>query len=327
MQPTSVANAAASAGFNPERKPNSVKILLDIVIILIGLAIAARFILPTLGEDHKGPVLPPIITGIVLAVVLIGGGFVVTSGFGTVPAGSVGIVLHWNQPTGELKSADGSGGLYFVCGLCGYSVYTMESSAIRQWPINNANAATKDLQQVDTNITMNFHLDGAPASLTHVYTTLRDNFDNVIGPITLEALKAVTAEYTAQDLIDKRALAKGELDDLLRKRLSVYGIIIDNVSLTDFKFSDQFNQAIEAKVTQEQSALQAEAKLKQTQWEAKSTEAAADADAYAMRVKRQSLTPELVEQYAIDKWDGKLPTVMSGGGSLMGLPSSLLGGK
>lgn len=148
------------------------------------------------------------------------------------------------------------------------------------------------------------------------------SFDNIINPLTLEAVKAVAAQYTAQNLIDQRSAVKDKLDSMLSTRLAHYCIVVDNVSLTQFKFSDEFNNAIEAKVTQEQASLQAKAKLQQVNWEAAATRAQASADAYALRVKRVSLTPILVQQEWVEKWDGHLPTITGSGGTYTQLPSN-----
>lgn len=263
----------------------------------------------------------------VVSIVSIAVGLTLVAGVGIIPAGDVGIVTQWGRPTGELKDT----GIYVVFEPLGYSVYPMQSSAIRSLDVTGAEAASLDLQTVTTDITMNFHLNQTPAQLIRVYTVLRDNFQGVIRPLTLEAVKSVTAKYTAQDLIDRRARVKSQLDDLLISRLSKYGIQVDNVSLTQFTFSDQFNTAIENKVTQEQQALQAKAKLSQVQYEAQQTVTRARAEATALGLQRMNVTAELVDlrrievaKAAVEKWDGHMPTVTSGG--INSLPTSIFGG-
>jgi len=291
------------------------RLILDAIVFFTAIGIAAAIIAP-----HPRDV-PHAVAGAVVFLVFFLAGISVVGSFGIVDAGDVGVVTQWGKPTGELKQT----GLYTAFRPLGYAVYVMQASAIRSLPVNDAEAASSDLQTVKTDITMNFHLNPDTQSLINVYATLRDNFDSIINPLTLEALKAVTAHYTAQDLIDKRARVKDELDALLRSRLDKYGIIVDNVSLTQFRFSDQFNAAIEAKVTQEQSALQARAKLSQVQYEAQQTVVAAKAQAESLALRRQNITQELVEQNFIDKWDGHMPVVMGSGG-IVNLPQSLFEG-
>jgi regulator of protease activity HflC (stomatin/prohibitin superfamily) len=284
---------------------------LDILFLVAGAAFAYYVY-------YTGRTVAHAVAGGILGLLFIIVSWLGVASFGIIPAGDVGVTLLWGRPTGELKQNGG----YFALAPFGYSVYEMQSSAIRQWPVKDATAATKDLQEVTTDIMLNFHLSQDKATQINVYTNLRDNFDNVIGPLTLEALKAVTAHYTAENLIVERSRAKEELDGLLNDRLSKYGIQVDNVSLTQFRFSDTFNQAVEAKVTQEQSALQAQQKLKQVQFEADQTRTIADAAAYALRVKRVNLTALLVQEDWIKQWDGKLPMV-TGGNPFIGMPAGL----
>lgn len=298
------------------------KIVLDIIVVILacvaGLLIAAGT--SRVHDDDKvetGPLSWSL--GLAAALILVVVGIMGVNSFGLITAGDVGVTTQWGKPTGELKQ----NGWYFAPAFLGFSVYPMQSTTIRQYPVSGASASTNDLQTTETDITFNFHLNQDPKSLLNVYTNLRDSFDGVIRPITLEALKSVTAHYTAENLIKQRSRAKADLDTLLRARLEPYGIVIDNVSLTDFRFSDEFNSAVEAKVTQEQQALQAKAKLSQVYYEAQQTVTQARADATALSLKRQNITPTLVQQAFVDKWDGKLPAVM-GGGSLMNLPQSLL---
>jgi prohibitin 2 len=299
------------------------KIIVDIIMLAAGIGIGAMIWFPHRGTPREGK---GAFIGAVVALVFLVCGFSLTAGIGLVPAGDVGIVTQFGKPTGELKQP----GIYAVFEPLGFSVYVMEATKIRSHDVDGASAATFDLQQVTTDITMNFHLNDNPESLVAVYSTLRDNFDGLLSPITLEALKAVTAHYSAQDLIDKRVKAKDELDGLLRDRLGKYGIIVDNVSLTQFRFSDQFNAAIEAKVTQEQSALQAKAKLDQVKYEAEQTVARAQAEATSLRLKRQEVTPDLialqrleVERLAVEKWNGEMPKVAGSAGVM--LPGDVFG--
>ena len=94
---------------------------------------------------------------------------------------------------------------------------------------------------------------------------------------------------------------------------------MEEISITNFDFSDSFNEAIESKVTAEQNALQAKNKLKQIKYEAEQTVEKAKAEAESLRLQRQEITPDLirlrqieVQRTAIEKWNGKLPQVTGG---------------
>ena len=105
----------------------------------------------------------------------------------------------------------------------------------------------------------------------------------------------------------------------LRDRLVVYGITVVELSITDFEFSAEFNKAIESKQTAEQNALRAKRDLDRIRVEAQQKIATAQADAEALRLQRQVISPDLIKLRqidaqikAIEKWDGKLPNVTGG---------------
>ena len=181
-------------------------------------------------------------------------------------------------------------------------------------------AASKDLQQVNTEVVLNFHLD--PDKVATLYQDVGEDYiSKLIEPSVQESIKAVTADYNATDLIAKRSIVKKEAQDVVTERLSKYNILVNDFSITDFKFSAEFEKAIEAKQVAEQEALQKNYELQKakkdaeiaiTQAEAKktSTITLAQGDAESQRLLRQTLTSELIELRRIEKWDGKYPQVM-----------------
>lgn len=183
-------------------------------------------------------------------------------------------------------------------------------------------AASKDLQQVNTEVVINFHLD--PDKAAKLYQEVGEDYiSKLIEPSVQESIKAVTADYNATDLIAKRSTVKKEAQDVVTERLSKYHILVNDFSITDFKFSAEFEKAIEAKQVAEQEALQKNYELQKakkdaeiaiTQAEAKktSTITLAQGDAESQRLLRQTLTSELIELRRIEKWDGQYPQVMGG---------------
>lgn len=180
-----------------------------------------------------------------------------------------------------------------------------------------SDAASKDLQKITTELAVNWHID--PTKINKVFQQVGDDQQIVIGIITpavSEVLKAATSKKTAEEIITKRTALKEEIDSTLRNRLTTYGVVIDDVSLVNFAFSPEFGKAIEAKQIAEQEAKQAEfIALKATQ-EAQADINRAKGQAEAQKLQRQTLTPELLQKQAIEKWDGQFPTVMGGNGSL-----------
>lgn len=129
-------------------------------------------------------------------------------------------------------------------------------------------------------------------------------------------MKAATANKTAEEIITKRNDLKQEIDNNLKDRLANYSILIDDVSLVDFTFSPEFSKAIESKQIAEQEAKQAEFIALKASKEAVGEVNRARGQAEAQRLQRQTLTKELLQKQAIEKWDGRFPTVMSGNGAL-----------
>ncbi|NET72054.1 MAG: prohibitin family protein, partial [Sphaerospermopsis sp. SIO1G2] len=127
---------------------------------------------------------------------------------------------------------------------------------------------------------------------------------------------AVAAFKTAEEIITKRTELKKEIDTNLKERLASYGIIVDDVSLVNFSFSPEFSRAIEAKQIAEQEAKQASFIAQKATQEAQAEINRAKGQAEAQRLQRLTLTPELLQKQAIEKWDGRFPMVMGGDGAV-----------
>jgi prohibitin 2 len=156
----------------------------------------------------------------------------------------------------------------------------------------------------------------------------------VLVPVMQDSLKATTAKFNAEDLINNRDMAMQSLKELLSTRFAAFHVTVDAVSLTDFQFSTQFTQAIESKVTAQQNALAAQNQLAVVQFEsqqqvikaqaaatatvttanaqANATVIAANAQAELQRLVNSQLTPEFLEYMKLKTWNGQLPQYMSG---------------
>jgi prohibitin 1 len=180
-----------------------------------------------------------------------------------------------------------------------------------------ADAASKDLQKVNTELAVNWHID--PLKINRVFQQVGDQeqiITGIITPAVSEVLKAATSKKTAEEIITLRVQLKEEIDTNLKKRLAAYGIMVDDVSLVNFSFSEEFSRAIESKQIAEQEAKQAEFITKKAIQEAQADVNRAKGQAEAQKLQRQTLTSELLQKQAIEKWDGKFPTVMGGNGAL-----------
>lgn len=203
---------------------------------------------------------------------------------------------------------------------------------------SHATAASKDLQVVSTRVAVQYSLTGPVVPLTYQKIGRREIVETtLVNPAIMESVKAVTAQYTAEELITSRAEVKIEIqraiDSFIAETLSqkevVGALSLANVAITDFDFSAEFNRAIEDKVRAEQEALKARnEKLRRvTQAEAAAAERtlAADAEAYqievaskaraeAIRREAEALkdNPALIQLRIAEKWNGQLPQVSGG---------------
>lgn len=180
-----------------------------------------------------------------------------------------------------------------------------------------AEAASHDLQKVHTDLAVNWHID--PTKVNKVYQRIGDEeqiVQGIITPAVSEVLKAATAKKTAEEIITERTGLKDEIDNNLGVRLADYGVLVDDVSLTNFSFSPEFSKAIEAKQIAEQEAKQADFVALKATKEAQAEVNRAKGQAEAQRLQRLTLTPELLQKQAIEKWNGQFPTVMGGNSAL-----------
>jgi len=282
-----------------------------------------------------------------LLIILIG------SAFRTVGAGEVGVVKRF----GAVQQKGLEEGLHFVYP---FGIDTVTNMNTRMQSATQSGAASsQDLQTVTTEVSIQWFVNKAyaPQLLQRVGTTVQIE-GVIINPALSESVKAVTAKYTAQQLVTKRELVKAQIKSqvtsfmdatMLSKDLRLDGgsraIIISNIAITDFEFSAEFNRAIEMKVKAEQQALQAKEEKERiiTQAQAASEEKKIAAAAEAIRIKSIAQAkagairaeaaalkdnPQLIQLRLAEKWNGVLPRFNGGGGNtLLNIDSLMNAGK
>jgi len=260
------------------------------------------------------------IAGIIIALIIIG--VIVGAAVTIVDAGHRGILLHWNAV--DLTIAPLVEGLHFVVPFAD-SVVQMEVRTLKI--IKSTSSASKDLQTVSTEVTVNYH--PSYESIHILYKEVGLDYENrIIQPAIEEVVKQVTANYNAEELITKRPLVKSDIEVEIGKRLMAFNIATEVVSITDFQFSALFAQAIESKVEAEQKAFKAENDLRRIQVEALQSEAIAQGvakaniaqaqgEAQAIKIINQALAsnPWYLEWLKIQSWDGVLPLVVGQDGT------------
>jgi prohibitin 2 len=239
-------------------------------------------------------------------------GFIAMS-FTTVTAGTIGVVLRFGKPVRQLTP-----GPHFILPFAdSVTPVSVQTSIVKP----SEDAASHDLQVVHTEVTLAYHVD--PAYATDVLVSLNDDAETrVIDPAILEAIKSVMAQYDVQDLISERPLVRDAIETFVRNRVAPYHIVAETTSITDFRFSADFENAIEAKVTAEQLAEKAKNDLTRIQIQAQQQVAQAQGEADALKLQKEQITPELLQLRTIemmkDRWDGHLPsTLVEGSGGAL----------
>lgn len=180
-----------------------------------------------------------------------------------------------------------------------------------------AQSSTKDLQQLSASFAINFRLDPIEVvTIRRTQGTLQNIVSKIIAPQTQESFKIAAARRTVEEAITKRNELKQDFDEALGGRLQKYGIIVLDTSVVDLAFSTEFSKAVEEKQIAEQRAQRAVYVAREAEQEAEATVNRAKGQAEAQRLLRETLTSELLQKQAIEKWDGKFPQVLGGNGAV-----------
>ena len=260
-----------------------------------------------------------IIAAIVLAVLIITFGAVTI-----VPAGNSGVVVT----LGKVDDRALESGLHFKVPFVQSVV--MMNNKIQKCEVDS-NSVSKDLQTVSSAVAVNFHITSDSAA--EIYKTIGVQYqDTVLQPAIQEAVKSISAQYTAEELITKRTAVGEEIASALTEKVSDYGIIIDKFNIVNFEFSEEFNVAIEQKQVAEQNYLKAQTEKEQqimeaeadakkqiiaAEAEAEATLKRAEAEAEANEKLNESLSGNVLTYQQIQKWNGEYPSVVSSDSSIL----------
>ena len=266
-----------------------------------------------------------VVAGIAVAVLAV----LLLNSFTTVPVGSTGILLTLGRVQ---EGSTISEGLHMKLPFI-QKIVSMDNR-VKKLELTTE-AFSKDIQTVTARLAVNYRL--RPERSFSVYKTYRMDFEqDIIVPATHEALKSVSAQYTAEELISKRAESSDKMRDELDSKLSDMGITITDFNIIDFDFSEEFINAVEAKQVAEQirkkAATENETAIAQAEREkqvaikkaeadaekvrieaeaqANAVKLAAEAEAFRLQSINQNLTDQTIRNTIAERWDGKLPTVM-----------------
>lgn len=233
---------------------------------------------------------------------------ILISGCSVVGPGERGVRVSLGKVSTQEKEPGAYLWIPFLLGMAKVDVQIQKSEI-------EASAASSDMQEIKTHVAINWSL--SPKQVVNTYQTIGDDSDvlaRIISPAVNEAFKAAIAKHTAADILAKRMELKDQIDNLLKVRLSAYGVTMNDVSIVNLTFSPEFTQAIESKQIAEQQAEQAKYVAQQAIEQAKADVNRARGQAESQNLLRQTITPAILQKMAIEKWDGKFPQVMGSQG-------------
>lgn len=240
------------------------------------------------------------IAGLVLLAAVI-----VLASIFVVPSGNVGVVTRFGAVSRQANPGMNLR-IPFAEGVVLMNVRTQKDEV-------PATAMSKNLQVVTSAIAVNYHLDATKA--LQVFQDIGPNYaDIIVAPAIQNTFKAVTARFTAEELITDRDVVRMEAEDELAKQLSGYNIIVENFNIVNFDFSSEYQAAIESKQVAQQQVETSKQKLAQAEIDAQAVVAAAQGQADAQKALRDTgaLTQEYLNYLFLTKWNGTLPQVMGG---------------
>lgn len=267
---------------------------------------------PRFPTTNKIKIAAAVITVIIIIVVL-------AESIVIVEAGHRGVVLY----LGAVENRVLGEGVHFVTP---FAEQVVQMEVRTQKFQAEATAASNDLQEVQTVIALNYRID--PQETNKIYQILGVNYaDRVISPTIQESVKASVAKFNAEELITKRETAKSVIANAIRSTLSTNNIQVQNVFITDFKFSDAFATQIEQKVVAFQKFLTEQNNLKaievvanqsvaQAEGQARANAAKAGGESQAIKIITLQLreSPEYLQWQAITKWNGQMPYALGTSG-------------
>lgn len=265
-------------------------------------------------DGDRVPNMPKIIAHVVLGIIFL---VLLLGSFGTVSAGERGVKVRLGNVVGLVEP-----GLYFKLPLVEkvvkMNVKTQSVVYEREEPLAGA---SQDLQDVKIATVVNYHIDPTKVKEIYVQYGFQEDYEaQVVRPAVRDIVKATASQFTAEELVTKRAEFTGAVLAKLNERLTSKSAIVEQVNITNFEFSPAFTQAIEAKVTATQNAEAAKNKLEQVKFEAQQQVEKAKAEAETIKIQATAINSQGGADYvalqAIKQWDGHYPTTMLGGNSI-----------
>ena len=181
---------------------------------------------------------------------------------------------------------------------------------------SSSESSTKDMQTVTTTVAVNYNVNKDTAN--KLYQEVGLDYENIIiNPSILESIKSAMAQYTAEEIITKRAEVSNKIQETLVNKIKNRGFDVTEFNLTNIDFSEEYDKAIEAKAVKQQEVVTAQADLEKQKIENEKEISRAEKDAKVMELQNQQITENTlklkeleIKQKMIEKWNGQYPTTM-----------------
>ena len=224
--------------------------------------------------------------------------------FTTIKSGEVGIRIRFGKVVNKATTEGVNLKIPFIEKIEKMNIRVQKAEV-------KTSSSSKDLQEVDMSLAVNYKIEAKEA--VNLYKTVGMEYrEIVLEPAIEESIKAVTSQYTAEELITNRSTVSTKCMEVLSKKVSKYGILVSDFNITNFNFSEEFNKAIEEKQVAEQKVLTAKQELEKEKIEAEKKIVKAEAEKKANEMKQQTLTDNIIKEKFIEKWNGELPKATGG---------------
>lgn len=257
----------------------------------------------------------PIKIGVIAVIIVIAVIVIISSSYVIIDAGHTGVIVTLGKVNEEVLQE----GMHFKVPFI-QKVVKIDNRIVKLEV--DTEAFSKDLQTVNTTLAINYRVDTSKSY--SIYKNIGAKYEDVlVVPAVNEVLKAITAQYTAEESVTNRALISDGLIKGLNDKLNTIGLYITDVNIINFDFSEAFITAIEEKQVAQQQLLKAETE-KQTsitnaEAQAETIRIKAEAEAEANKIISQSLTDGVIEYNKVEKWNGVLPQVTGQAGTMISL--------
>lgn len=253
-------------------------------------------------------------TKIILSIVgtiVVMGLVVLLNSFTTVPTGHVGIKTRFGKVQDSVIQEGLNVKAPFIEKIVKIDCKTKKIE-------ESSESSTKDMQTVTSTVAVNYNVKKDSANI--LYREVGKEYEDIIiKPAILESIKSTMAQYTAEELITKRAEVSNKIQETLNGKIENRGFDITEFNLTNIDFSEEYDKAIEAKAVKQQEVATAKAELEKQKIQNEKEISIAQKDAEVMRLQNQEITDKTlklkeleVQEKIANKWNGQLPNTTLG---------------